>query len=71
MNKLVKITIRSDERSNRKIVKKGMFIEFMTRDSSGKVYFGDDLNKIADMFANKYGTKCERGSIVFSDILIE
>jgi hypothetical protein len=70
MSKLVKITIRRDENSNRKVVKKGMFIEFMTG-SSNSVNFGDDLNRIADMFANKYGTKCDRGSIQFGDIEID
>lgn len=69
MSQLAKITIRSDENSNRKIVKKGMSIEFMLGNSNSILF--SDLDKVADMFANKYGTKCERGSIKMSDIGVE
>lgn len=69
MSQLAKITIRNDENSNRKIVKRGMSIEFMLGNSNSILF--SDLDKIADMFADKYGTKCERGSLKMSEIEVE
>ena len=69
MGHLVKITFKRDVDNNRVVAKKGMSVEFITG-SNNTVNFGD-LDKIADMFANKYGTKCQKGHLQFGDIDIE
>lgn len=69
MSQLAKITIRKDETSNRKVVKKGMSIEFMLGNSNSILF--SDLDKLADMFASKYGTKCDKGSLQMTEIEVE
>jgi hypothetical protein len=69
MSQLAKITILKDVDSNRKVVKKGMSIEYMLGNSRSILF--SDLDKVAEMFAAKYGTKCDKGSIKMSDIDVE
>lgn len=68
MSQFLRLTAKRNDFTNKVNLKKGMFVEIICSTSHPNI---KEMEKIAELFANKYGTICTKGYITSSDFIIE
>ncbi|WP_374540036.1 DUF6140 family protein [Flavobacterium sp.] len=68
MANLFRITAKRNDKTTKVNLTKGMYVEIAT--TTGKPHSKNHLDKICELFENKYGTMCTKGYVSFSDFEI-